>query len=259
MSSLGDLFVSIKGDTKDFDKSIDKTQKKTKNYSQDLKKFGSNMNKFVILPILALGTAATKVASDLGESVNAVNVVFGESSDIIQDWGEQASTQAGLSKRAFNESSAVIGTLLKKTGQDLDGVAESTIEITKRSADLASVFNKDLSVATGAVGAALRGETEPIRQFGIDVSAAAVEAEALSSGLVENKKDITEAVKVQARYNLILQQSSGLAGDFAKTNDDLANSSRVLKADLDNPFLSLFEFFNWENKYNCIENQKITV
>jgi len=243
MAKLGELVVEIKANNTAFNKSIEDTEKKSKKAFKSLGSVAKKGAKIVSASLVALGVASTKFASDLGESVNAVNVVFGESSDIIKDWGDVASEQAGLSKRAFNESSAVIGTLLKKTGQDLDGVAQSTIDVTTRSADLASVFNKDLSIATTAVGAALRGETEPIRQFGIDVSAAAVEAEALSSGLVENKKDITESVKVQARYNLIMEQSASLAGDFAKTNDDLANSSRVLKADLENAGAELGEVF----------------
>lgn len=228
--SLGRLYVEVTADTKKFDKSIDGTKKKTEGLSKTLTTF----SKVATVAIAAVAAKTIKSASDLNESVNATNVVFKDSADIILEWGTQAAEQAGLSQRAFNESSAIIGTLLKKTGQDLDSVAESTIDITKRSADLASVFNKDLSVATTAVGAALRGETEPIRQFGIDVSAAAVEAEALSSGLVKNKNDITEAVKVQARYNLILKQSADVAGDFTNTNNELANSSRVLKADLEN-------------------------
>lgn len=227
---LGRLYVEVTADTTKYDKNIDKTEKRTNKLSKSL----VGLSKVAAGAVLAITVASTKAASDLNESVNAVSKVFGESAEAITEWGKIADEQAGLSQRAFNESSAIIGTLLKKTGKDLDDVAQDTIDLTKRSADLASVFNKDLSVATTAVGAALRGETEPIRQFGIDVSAAAVETEALTSGLVANKNEITEAVKVQARYNLIFKQSQDIAGDFADTNDQLANSSRVLTAQLEN-------------------------
>lgn len=227
---LGQLFVEVTADTKKYDKNIDKTEKRTNQLASGL----SSLSKTASIAIAGIGLASVKLASDLNESVNATNIVFGESASIIQEWGKVASEQAGLSQAAFNESSALIGTLLKKTGADLDTVANDTINVTKRAADLASVFNKDLGVATTAIGAALRGETEPIRQFAIDVSAAAVEAEALSSGLINNKNELTEAIKVQARYNLILKQSADVAGDFVNTNDELANSGRVLKADLEN-------------------------
>lgn len=240
---LGELVVQITGDTSQFDRSINNTEKRTSKAAASLRKTAGTFSKVAAAGIAAIGVASVKFASDLGESINAVNVVFGQSADVIQDWGETAAEQAGLSKAAFNESSALIGTLLKKTGKDLDNVALDTIEVTKRSADLASVFNKDLSVATNAVAAALRGETEPIRAFAIDVSAAAVEAEALSSGLVRNKKDITESIKVQARYNLILKQSKDVAGDFSNTNDQVANSARVLKAELENAGAELGETF----------------
>ncbi len=244
---LGELRVQITGDTAQYDKTLKTTESKTEKFASktaaSLKNFSKRVAQFTTAGIVAVGAASIKFASDLGESINAVNVVFGESAGIIQGWGDTAAEQAGLSKSAFNESSALIGTLLKKTGKDFDNVALDTIEVTKRAADLASVFNKDLSVATTAVGAALRGETEPIRAFAIDVSAAAVEAEALSSGMVQNKADITEAIKVQARYNLILKQSKNVAGDFQNTNDQLANSSRVLKAELENAGAELGETF----------------
>ncbi len=248
---IGELIVQITADTKDYNKNIDKTEKRTNQVAKTTDKLAAGLKgmfagvgiALVVSKLKDLGAASVKASSDLGESVNAVNVVYGDSAKIIKNWGDVAAEQAGLSKAAFNESSALIGTLLKKTGKSLNDVAFDTIEVTKRSADLASVFNKDLSVATTAVGAALRGETEPIRAFAIDVSAAAVEAEALASGLINNKKELTEAIKVQARYNLILKQSQNVAGDFAKTNDQLANSSRVLKAELENAGAELGETF----------------
>ncbi|MCP4253767.1 MAG: hypothetical protein GY775_10215, partial [Candidatus Scalindua sp.] len=102
---LGELKVQIVGDTKQFDTSMNTAEKRTKAASASLKKFGARMSKFAAAGIVAVGAASVKFASDLGESVNAVNVVFGKSSSIIQDWGDTAAEQAGLSKSAFNESS----------------------------------------------------------------------------------------------------------------------------------------------------------
>jgi hypothetical protein len=39
---------------------------------------------------------------------------------------------------------------------NLDKVADSTIDLTKRAADLASVFNTDVDVAMSAINQALR-------------------------------------------------------------------------------------------------------
>src|SRR5690606_41067702 len=41
---------------------------------------------------------------------------------------------------------------------------------------------------------------------------------------------MTEAIKVQARYGLLMQATDKWAGDFANTSDQLANSTRIAQA-----------------------------
>ena len=73
-----------------------------------------------------------------------------------------------------------------------------------------------------------------MRQFGIDVSAAAVQTFALENGITDNAAAMTEAEKVTARYQLIMQETEKMSGDFANTSDGLANSQRILAAELEN-------------------------
>lgn len=171
-------------------------------------------------------------AADLGESQNAVNVVFGESSRILNEFAEDAVQSVGLTTTAFNELATVVGAQLKQTGLDMDTVAQKTVELTQRAADTASIFNVDVKDAMEAYGAALRGEAEPARRFGVNLSDQAVQAEALASGLVSSKSEITDQIKVQARYNIIMQQSEGYAGDFANTQDSLSNQLKIARANV---------------------------
>lgn len=231
---LGNLAWKITGDTTDFDKKIDSSDKKINAFAKRIGDVGKDLTLKVSVPLAALGGIAVKSASDLSESINAVNVVFEDAASTINNFGETASKAVGLSQTGFNELATVIGAQLKQSGQDIDTVAESTVNLVERSADLASVFNTDVADAAGALGAALRGESEPARRFAINISDAAVQAEALASGLVSTKDEITDQIKVQARYNLILKQSADVAGDFANTSDGLANRTRILKADLTN-------------------------
>jgi len=231
---LGSLVWRVTGNTKDFDKSLATSESKLTKFGNKAQALGKKFSTFLTLPILGAGVAATKAASDLGESINAINVVFGDAVGTIDDFGKTASESVGLSQNAFNGLATVIGAQLKQSGLEIDDVADRTVELTKRSADLASVFNVDVTEATTALGAALRGESEPARRFGINISDAAVQAEALASGLVNSKKEITDQIKVQARYNLILKQSSDVQGDFSNTSDSLANSTRIAKAELEN-------------------------
>src|SRR3990167_3504885 len=128
-----------------------------------------------ILELPKLFNAPIKAASDLGESLNAVQVIFGKTSDKILEFGKISSKQAGLSQRAFNQLATPLGAMLKNAGFKLDQVADTTIDLTKRAADMASVFNTSVEDALGAVTAALRGETDPIERYGVSVNAAKTE------------------------------------------------------------------------------------
>ena len=229
---LGNLVWKITGDTTDFDKKINTSESRLSAFSSKAGQIGNKLTLGLTAPLTALGGVAVKAASDLGESLNAINVVFGDASDTINNFGEITASAVGLSQQSFNELATVTGTLLKTTGQDIDTVAESTIELTKRAADVASVFNEDVNVTLEAFNAAIRGEAEPARRFGVLLSENAVQAEILASGLDKVSGLTEEQRKVQARYNIILKQTEQTAGDFANTSDSLANQSKILKAEL---------------------------
>jgi hypothetical protein len=190
---------------------------------------------------ISLGKTAVNAAVDLNESVNAVNVTFGRAAGDVLSIGENSAKSFGLSQAAFNSLAVTFSSFADKIagpGGDVAGVID---DLATRVADFASVMNLDLNEATQVFMSTLAGETEPIRRFGKDVSAAAVEQYALAAGLVESKSELTESIKVQARYGLLMQQTSNTAGDFANTSDSLANQQRVLSAELENAAASIGE------------------
>lgn len=183
---------------------------------------------------LAFGAFASKAigeASELNESINAVNVTFGNSAQSVLKLGENSAESFGLAKSEFNQLavqfSAFAKSIAGSSGQDVSTVLG---DLTTRVADFASVMNLDLAEATQVFMSTMAGETEPIRRFGKDISAAAVEQYALANGLIKSKSEMTEAIKVQARYGLLMEQTSDTAGDFANTSGELANSQRILAA-----------------------------
>lgn len=184
--------------------------------------------------IVAASSLAIKNASDLGESINAVNVIFKESSDTIFAFGEISAQSAGLSKRAFFEAVTPIGAMLQNMGFSAAEAADQSVILAQRAADMASVFNTDLSQALTAIQAGLRGEADPIEYFGVGLSETAVKAYALSEGMIGLKEDMDAETKTTARLGLFMEQTEKIAGDFANTSDQFANKSRILTADLEN-------------------------
>jgi len=178
-------------------------------------------------------------ATALGESVNAVNVVFKDGAPAILAFGENAARSVGLANSELNQLVTPIGALLGNFNIDGQAAADVTLELTNRAADLASVFNTEVPDALAAIGSALRGEQEPIRAYGVSLDEAAVAQKALSLGLADTASALTPAAKGQARLQLILEQSAFAAGDFANTSDDAANKTKILAAEAENARASL--------------------
>ena len=228
--------VEVLVDDKDAKKSL-------KNIEKSVSKTGkafSDMAKIVGVGITAgaivdFGKDSVRAFTDLNESVNAVNVTFGESAEGIKELGEEAARSVGLSNAEFNSLavgfSAFADKIAGSTGQSVVNVMDT---LTTRIADFASVMNLEVADAGEKFRSGLAGETEPLRQFGIDVSAAAVNAKALELGLAGSSAQLSEQDKILARYELIMDQTNKTAGDFANTSGELANQMRIAGAEIEN-------------------------
>jgi hypothetical protein len=189
---------------------------------------------FVTKQFVNFAKSTIKSASDLGESINAVQVVFGDASKDILKFGETAAKTVGMSKTAYNSFAVSFGAFTKQIAGANGDVAKVTSDLTTRIADFASVMNLDIPEAAQKFQSALAGQSKPMREFGIDTSAAAVEAFALATGMVKTKEEMTAAMKIQATYGLLMKETAQTAGDFANTSDSLANRQRILAAEFEN-------------------------
>lgn len=184
---------------------------------------------------IAVGTAkaveyfgnAVEASSNLNESVNAVQKIFGSSSQTIIDWGKKNANAFGLSRRAFQELATPLGAGLKNAGLNIKDTADWTVKLTERASDMASVFNTTVPDALESIQAGLRGEADPLEKYGVGLSQAKVQAQALSDTHKKSAKDLTAQELAMGRLNLIMKQTNSTAGDFKGTSTGLANSQRI--------------------------------
>lgn len=181
-------------------------------------------------PLLLGFQQAEAAATNLAEAQNATNQIFGEGASEIDRFAENSAEAVGLSERAFREAVTPLGALLGNFGLSQREAAEEAINLTERASDMASVFNTDVDQALGAITAGLRGEADPLEQFGVRLNSAAIEAEAMSMGLADSKDELDDNAKAQAALSLIMSQTEDVAGDFRDTVDGNANAQRVLAA-----------------------------
>lgn len=216
----------------DADKQASNFQSKMKSVGQDMSRVGGIMTASVTAPIVAGFGSMVKSASDLNESTNAMNVVYGDAGNIISEFGDTSAETIGMAKSDWFQLAAVQGAALKNYGMNNKDAAEETKKLGVRAADMASIFNTDVDSAMTAIGAMMRGESEPIKRYGVSISEAAVQAKLMEEGLGDLEGQDLMNAKAQARLALFYEQTNQFAGDFANTSDQLANGGRVLTAQL---------------------------
>jgi hypothetical protein len=182
-----------------------------------------------------------QLASDKAEAASKANVLFGESYHIIEEASKSAATSVGLSSGAYLTAAGNLGNLITNFGITGDAGANLSKNLVQLAADMGSFNNASTAEVTEAMGSAFVGETEPIRRFGVMLSAASIAAKAVELGLARSTKEVDQAAKVQATYALIVEQTSKAQGDFARTATGAANAQRISAAKMDEAMTKLGE------------------
>jgi len=211
---------------------VDKTTKKLGHMSTGMKVGVGLAAGFAARKLLQFSKDAIGAASDLAETQNKVAVTFGKSSAAVFELGKTSAKALGLSENAAESAAATLGGLFQTVGLATDASADMSVELVGLSADLASFHNAagGAEEVLEAIRSGLSGESEPLRRFNVFLNEAAVKAKALELGLGGASGELTEGAKVQARYAIILEQTTAAQGDFARTSDGVANSQRIQNA-----------------------------
>lgn len=233
---LGEAFIEVFLDTSRADEDLDDVQSsmrdRLRGVGQSMRRVGAGATAALTAPIVAGATQAVGAASELTESVNAATETFDESSGSVREWAQDSAESMLLPQARALEAASSFGAMLNQTELAGDEAATMSQRLVEVSSDLASFRNEDPSAMLERMRSGIAGEVEPLRRFGVDLSAARVETFAFNEGIAESGEELSQAQKIQARYGLILQQTQDAQGDVARTSGDWANIQRRLGAQL---------------------------
>lgn len=223
------------------DTGIRKADKSLGGFEKRADKFANNLSRAMGVAALAVAGFATKLAidgvkaaSDFEETLSKTRVIFGKSAADIEKWSKTSADAFGQSQTQALDAASQFATFGKAAGLQGKPLTKFSKKLVELSSDFASFYNTSPEEAITAIGAALRGESEPIRKYGILLNDATLKAEALDMGLYSGKGTLEQSAKVLASYKTILTQSTDAQGDFTRTADGLANGQRKLNAQWDN-------------------------
>lgn len=235
---LADVYVAIRGDSSEYEKELGHAEKQTKRFGGVMQGIlqGAGMAAFNLAAkgvqtfVGGIGDAISG-ASDLSETISKTGVLFGDSADEIEAWSKTAATSFGQSQQQALDAATTFATFGKAAGLGGQQLVDFSTDFTELASDLASFNNTSPEQAIEAIGAALRGESEPLRAYGVLLDDASMRQKALELGIISTTKDaLTPQQKVLAAQALIYEQTAAAQGDFARTSDGLANSQRILEA-----------------------------
>lgn len=203
----------------------DHTNKSTDAFSRLAKAIG-----LVMIARKALDTIKTGIdyASDLAEVQNVVDVTFGSATEAINSWSKECLAAYGMNEVSAKRYAGTIGAMLKSSGLAGDAIVDMSKDMVGLAGDMASFYNLDLEIAFEKIRSGISGETEPLKQLGINMSVANLEAYALSQGITTAYNEMSQAEQVMLRYNYLMSTTADAQGDFARTQDSYANQTRLL-------------------------------
>lgn len=170
-------------------------------------------------------------ASDLNETVSKTGEIFGKKAlPALERFGDRAVTKLGQSKQQALDAASTFGIFGKAAGLSGRDLTKFSTRFTGLASDLASFNNTSPQEAIDAIGASLRGETEPIRRFGVMLDDASLKAEALSLGLLKPVKDQAKIRTYQVRVIEMQRKLNDAQDEYGPKSLEAAKADAALGA-----------------------------
>jgi len=179
------------------------------------------------IAIGALGAASFELGSDFIESTNKVEVAFKDSAQGVEDWSKTTLDNFGIASGSALDMSALFGDMGTAMGLSTGEAANMSTSLVGLAGDLSSFKNIGIDQAQDALKGIFTGEGESLKSLGVIMQDSTLKEFALKEGITKKYEEMTQAEKVQLRYNYVMEMTKNAQGDFANTSDGAANSMRV--------------------------------
>lgn len=176
---------------------------------------------------------AISKASDLAETVSKNRTIFGDASNELVAWAENAPKALGMTKAAALDATGTLGNMFRQLGIGTEEARKLSQANVQLATDFASFHNADPTEVLEAITAAYRGEYDALQRYVPVINAAKVEQEALAMSHKATAKELTDQDKALAVNALMMKNAGDAAGDFSRTQESAANQARIASASME--------------------------
>lgn len=226
------LKTTLVGDSKQLRQELSKAEKGLKQFGDKAKAIGKTMSLYVTAPVVAAGGFAIKMASDFQESLNKVDVAFKGSSSEVKKFAKTTLDSFGIAEGTALDMAALFGDMSTSMGLNTKEASKMSTALVGLAGDLSSFKNMNIEEVTTALNGVFTGETESLKRLGIVMTEVNLKQFALEKGIKTQIKDMTQAQKVQLRYQYVMEKTANAHGDFARTSGGSANQMRIFQESL---------------------------
>ena len=184
-----------------------------------------------------------EVASSVEEMQNKFDVVFGETSDEVNQWAQDYSDAIGRNKDDIKTYLADQQNLLVGFGMTREAGAQLSEQMTTLALDLASFGNLDETASVNNMTKAVMGESEAAKSLGAVLNDS-TRAQAMATlGLSGTYDKLDQLAKMQVNYQAILSQSSDAIGDCQRSLESYESTTKRYAAKLKEIKTIIGQFF----------------
>ena len=176
--------------------------------------------------------SAFKESNNYVETLNLFNVTMGDAKESATKFAHSVSELIGIDVAEWMNFQGTFKQLTSGFGVAEEHANTMSQNLTQLSYDLASFFNTDVETAFDKLSSAMAGQVKGLREFGIDTTVASLQEYALAQNIEKSVSKMSQAEKSLLRYNYIMERSTKIQGDMARTLVTPANAMRVLNAQL---------------------------
>ena len=229
MATVAQLDVRIGADIQSFQQGMAKMQNQLAQVGSNLRNTGRQLSTAITLPILGIGAAAVKAASDAEEMKSKFNTVFKTVGGDVTKQLDAFARASGRSRYELQGMAAQLGDIFKPLGYTEQEAGNLSVQVSKLAVDLGSFNNMPMDEALARLRGTLVGSHENALAFGVVINEASLKQELMRMGADKLTGAQLNQAKVQARLNLLMQGTTDAQGDAIRTSDSFANQFLRLK------------------------------
>lgn len=225
IQQLAALFENIKFKLLDISGGFDKI-------SSSLSSVNSLLKTLLGIDVASYLSQSAIQAMNYVENLNLFNVAMGDSIEYGKEFVSQMQEIYGLDPSNIMTYVGTFHQLTSAIEMPTEQADIMSVQLTKLSTDIASVFNMDVNKVINNMTSGIMGMSRAVAKYGMDIRVSTLQQTALSLGITENVRNMSEANREGLRYITMVRQASNLSGDWAKTIESPANQLRILKEQL---------------------------